>query len=550
MQKRFKRALVIWMLCIVMLIDALPAFALEDVAVRTVRVGYYHIEGYHVMDESGSRSGYGYEVLQAMKLYTNWSYEYVGYDLGWADMQQMLLDGELDMVISAVKTPERAEIYDFSDLPVSQSGACLMVKAGESPYIAGQYENYDGMRIGFIEGASQIAKTEAFAAEKGFQYTPVYYKTSDELESAILSGRDVDAIVTSNMRIIAGTRRLELFAMQDVYAMVQKGNAKLLDEINYALMQISLYNPGLYDSLYSKYYPSDAGDAVFFTPEESAFIASCKASGKPLRVSLTPDMSPYAYFEGDEPAGILYDIAMEILRRAGLSVSVVVAKTEREYQALLKDRTVDLFLATPFDYNAADASGYTLTNPYYTADVSRVTQKNAAAETHTVAVVQGGAIDTDFLPTVLRDERVLRFGSVKECTDAVLKGVCDAAYLYTATAQEAVYGDETNRLTSVVMPRFSVGFSIGVRANIDARLASILEKATASLSDDDVAKIELRHTDNLKQRMTLVGMLYNNPFLTVASVALLLILIFAGVMLAFTLRQRTLEREKNAEMQA
>lgn len=40
-------------------------------------------------------------------------YEYVGYDQSWDDMQQMLEDGEIDMVTSARKTPDREEKFDF-----------------------------------------------------------------------------------------------------------------------------------------------------------------------------------------------------------------------------------------------------------------------------------------------------------------------------------------------------------------------------------------------------------------------------------------------------
>ncbi|MDO5562403.1 MAG: transporter substrate-binding domain-containing protein, partial [Synergistaceae bacterium] len=533
----------------IILCCALSASALENVDIRTVRIGYYHIEGYNVMDESGRRSGYGYEVLQAMKLYTNWTYEYIGYDKGWADIQQMMLDGKIDMVISAVKTPARMEIYDFSNRPVSQSGACLMVKAGGSPYVAGQYDSYNGMRIGFIENSSQIASTENFAKEKGFTYKPVYYKTSDELERAILSGKEVDAIVTSNMRIISGTRRLEMYAMQDVHAMVRKGDKTLLAEVNYALEQISLYNSGLYDSLYSKYYTADTGGKVFFSPEESKFISEFKKSGSALRVALRPDMLPYAYYKGDEPAGILYDIASEILRRTGLKSQIIVTKSEAEYNALVANRGVDLRLAARLDYNYAEKLGYSLTYPYYRTDVSRVTLKGHDGPVKSVAVVKDSIIETDYLPNIIKDETVSRYNSVEECVRAVLDGKCDALYLYTRSAQEVVFADETNRLTSMIMPRFTVGFSIGVRDNADARLASILEKASYSLGEGDISDIVLKYTNHNAKQLSLRGMLYDNPLLIVTIVALLLIAIFSAIMLIFITRKRRLERKKNIELQ-
>ena len=550
MKKYWKQTIALLAALLLFIGVAAPALALEDAGMRTVRVGYYRIEGYNVMDEDGARSGYGYEVLQAMKLYNNWTYEYVGYDKGWADIQQMMLDGEVDMVISAVRTPAREEIYDFSDRAVSQSGACLLVKAGESPYVAGKYADYDGMRIGFIENSSQIASTETFAREKGFSFEPVYYKTSDELERAILSGEDVDAIVTSNMRIIAGTRRLELYAMQDVHAMVRKGDSQLLEEINYALEQISLYSPNLYNSLMNKYYSVDTGDEVFYSPEETEFMEQFIQSGSVLRAALVPNMSPYSYYEGGEPRGIMYDIASEILRRTGLPYEVETTESDADYRALVESGAVDLRLATRFDYNNAEKMGFTLIDPYYSTDVSRVTRKGSVTGIKTVAVVRDSIIESCYLPTVIDDETVVAFDSVGECVEALLQGRCDALYMCTRSAQEAVYYDVTNRLTSIVMPQSTIDFTIGVRDDIDARLASILEKASESLSDDDVAALVLKYTDYSTPDTTLLGLLYNNPAMALLLVAITLGLLFAGLMLVFVSRKRAAELRQNLRLQA
>ena len=67
-----------------------------------------------MMDEEGNRSGYGYDFLRLMARYWDVDYEYIGYDKSWDDMQQMLEDGEIDMVTSPRKTPEREEKFDFS----------------------------------------------------------------------------------------------------------------------------------------------------------------------------------------------------------------------------------------------------------------------------------------------------------------------------------------------------------------------------------------------------------------------------------------------------
>ena len=73
---------------------------------KTIRVGFFAFEGYHQIDQNGIRSGYGYDLLQEMVGYTNWNYEYVGYDSSWSEMQDMLENGEIDILSSAQKTKE------------------------------------------------------------------------------------------------------------------------------------------------------------------------------------------------------------------------------------------------------------------------------------------------------------------------------------------------------------------------------------------------------------------------------------------------------------
>lgn len=66
--------------------------------------GLFRVSGYHELLQSESGpvgSGYGFDFLQFLRRYTNLNYEYVGYEDGWQDMQQMLRDGEIDLVTSA-----------------------------------------------------------------------------------------------------------------------------------------------------------------------------------------------------------------------------------------------------------------------------------------------------------------------------------------------------------------------------------------------------------------------------------------------------------------
>lgn len=70
----------------------LSASAAETVSQHErVRVGFFAMDGYHMMDEDGNRSGYGYDFLRLMARYWDVDYEYVGYDKSWDEMQRMLM---------------------------------------------------------------------------------------------------------------------------------------------------------------------------------------------------------------------------------------------------------------------------------------------------------------------------------------------------------------------------------------------------------------------------------------------------------------------------
>ena len=46
-------------------------------------------------------------IEQELARYGGWDYEYVGYNLGWAKLQEMLDHGEIDILTSARRTPGR-----------------------------------------------------------------------------------------------------------------------------------------------------------------------------------------------------------------------------------------------------------------------------------------------------------------------------------------------------------------------------------------------------------------------------------------------------------
>lgn len=132
-----------------------PVYAAEDSSQHeTVKVGFFAMDGYHMMDKDGNRSGYGYDFLRLMARYLDVNYKYVGYDKSWEDMQKMLENGEIDLVTSARKMPEREKKFDFSR-SIGTNNGILTVRSDNSTIVDGDYNTYNGMRVALLNGSSR-----------------------------------------------------------------------------------------------------------------------------------------------------------------------------------------------------------------------------------------------------------------------------------------------------------------------------------------------------------------------------------------------------------
>ena len=168
-----------------------------------------------------------------MARYWDVDYEFVGNDKSWDDMQQMLEDGEIDMVTSPSKTPEREEKFDFSR-PIGTNNGILTVRSDNSTIVDGNYSTYNGMRVALLNGNTRNEEFADFADNKGFTYVPTYLDTTTEMDEALQSEK-VDAIVTSSLRKTNNERIVDKFDSSEFYVIVKKGNTELLNEINYAI---------------------------------------------------------------------------------------------------------------------------------------------------------------------------------------------------------------------------------------------------------------------------------------------------------------------------
>ena len=384
--KKYVAALLVFV-CVCMIFSPLTAYAAEDSSQHeTVKVGFFAMDGYHVMDEEGNRSGYGYDFLRLMARYWDVDYEYVGYDKSWDDMQQMLEDGEIDMVTSPRKTPEREEKFGFSR-PIGTNNGILTVRSDNSTIVDGNYSTYNGMRVALLNGSSRDKEFADFAGNKGFTYDPFYFDTTAEMEEALQSG-NVDAIAASSLRKTNNERIVDKFDSSDFYVMVKKGNTELLNEINYAIDQMNAVEGDWKTTLYNKNYESIETKNLEYTKKEKSIISQY-SKDNPLHVLCDPTRYPYSYNENGEMKGIIPDYFRKIADYAGISYEFLTPATRDEYIAYQKNKeTTDISIDARLETdNYAEAKKWGITAPFITMQMARVTRRDFDGKINVVATV-------------------------------------------------------------------------------------------------------------------------------------------------------------------
>lgn len=518
--------LALWCLCLPITAKATePEFKL-------LRAGFYYCEGYHEIDEAGVHSGYGYELLQLIGRYENVKYEYVGYDKSWDDMLQLLKDGEIDLVTSGKKLEGREEEFDFSTKNIGFTSTALLIKAGNSSIVAGDYSTYDGRKVGMMRGSSNNDSFKEYAKEKGFSYIPVYYDSMDMLRVA-LQAEEVEAIVTSNLRNVNADEWLtETFGEEPMYIMVRKGDAKTLKIVNDALDRMDRNEEFWRLRLYEKFYQVAASDLLKLSQGEQEYLSAVQAQGKVLRVLVNPDRFPYSYYEDGQMKGIMVDIFDEIARRAGLAYEMQVVKTLPEYTKLLESKGTDICLDLGEDYYAAESLGYRITSPYVTAEFSWIQRKDFTGDIERAGRIAYFASSISELENA--NVKYYRFSTYPEALSAVRSGLVDAFCVYTFHA-ESILWDGGNEDLMATYSFADTKFTIGVSDNHVNHLVSVLNKAVISLDSQLVDDITREHTSLGDQPFSLERFFDQYPFVVVL---LSICVCIVGIMCVASILQR------------
>jgi signal transduction histidine kinase/ABC-type amino acid transport substrate-binding protein/BarA-like signal transduction histidine kinase len=527
--------------CMILVVVGAPIRSVQaEEEIPSVKVGYFQMDGYNEIDENGIYSGYDYEFFELLGRYTSLNFEFVGYDKSWQEMQEMLADGEIDILTSIHYTQERGEKYDFS-YDIGSSYTMLTIKNGNNRYQSGNAASYDGMKVGMIKESSQNDVFDDFAKENGFTYTPVYFDNIAELSEAVQEEL-VDAAVTSSLRQLSGERVIEEINTSKFYAVVQKGNTALLEEINQGITQMDLYEGDWRSTLNYEYYGYEQNTAVdvVYSEREQAFLSRYSKEGNTLRVCFDPTLEPYSFVQDGEMVGILPDVIGELLEELGLNYEFVITDSYEAYQEAYENGEADLFPEAVKDSSGGIQQQYLFTDSYFTMRMGMITQKVGYSKTKIIAVPNN---ESFYEQLSLPDVTLVTYPSAEAAVKAVLDGKADAAYLLNYTAQMYVNREMLGELSYISRSNLYDDICFAVNRNMPHELCSILNKNISTLAGMDFYSASISYIENSLHNVTLIEYLQLHPGSALLLFTIVLILVVVIMVLVFLNIQRAKKRE-------
>lgn len=453
---------------------------------KTVKVAFFPMDGYHIVDEEGNYGGMDVEFLRAMENYVAWDVEYVVCD-SWDDALLKLKNKEVDLVGSAQYSEERAQIYDYADISSGYTFGVIATKPDSSV----AYEDFQKMSaftFGVVKNYVRKVEFLEYLSQNGIENPDIKeYDTTAELQAA-LNLREIDAYAHTFTEVKEGQRLLGRFAPRPFYYITYKGNEDLLTELNHAIVDLKMSRPELETELMNRYYYDRFDQAVLLTSKEKTYLENKKV----LKVGYMDNYYPFSYVEEGEFKGLTRELLESGLSITGLQLEYVLFENKHDANNALKDGEIDIFAYSIDTADVLKTYGVKSICDYVEVPLVLVTEKNR----HNDDIKKIGTVTflKDTIANYVQTEHVEveTYIDQQACIDAVMAGEVDAILCNGYYADHLMRTDiQYNNIQVKAVMNMYYSISIGLRNN-ETMLEDILEKTIADIDSKMINEYMLK----------------------------------------------------------
>ena len=517
---------------------ALPVAVLaEEQPGRVLRVPFSPVDGFMETQKDGSRTGLVVDYLNEIAKYTGWTYEYI--DVSGEEATNAFLQGEFDLMGGTYYAPGFEKYFAYPDYTCGYTKSVLLGRQADQSFNTYDLRLLNGKTIGVYERAEEnIRRLQVFLESNGLDCELRYYGPDALSEDGDLyrhlSAGEVDLLLENASADAEEFRVVATFDSQPHYIVAQPGDEKTLAELNMALQNILEANPNFAAECYEKHFSSKRDTTIPLTEAEKAYVQDRGA----VRVAVTQSWHPLFCENSSEDAhnGILPDTLEQISAFTGLQFTYVYAADYAGAVRMVQQGEADLLGFFFNEEEIAAQNGLARTQTYVTLNSIVVRNKGTSypADDLVGAVVMGRK-----MPTSVQAAVVQEYETVPEALWAVDRGEVDFVYGLAASLEQVIQQQHFSNVVPVTLVNDQAEIAFAMPRMVDTALLTILNKAINSISSDAANEIVERNMVSIgNNSLSLSELIYANPVLFIAVVAVFLLLVVAVVVLTAYLRVR------------
>ncbi len=503
---------------------------------QTIRVGYMIRENFEEGGDGEVKSGYGYEYLQMLRNYTGWNYEYV-YGT-WAELLEMLENGEIDLLSHVARNQEREQVFLFSMEPQGHESHYLYTCARDNTISSDDLFTLNGKRVGSIAGDYRQMFFESWCEEQGIDCTIVTYTDIAQMHKDMHAGV-IDAISEGRTTIEAypgDWKSVLRFDDAPVYLAVPKDRADLMAQIDEAQQQILEINEFYGEELQKKYRSEYTDNIPVLTPDQ---LAAIKHYGV-LRVGYCDHQRPLSFTDAEtgEIGGLVAEYLKAMTAAYGIQFETMAYENGTLLHQALMNGEVDIISPVGYNYGMAELGGVSLTNPITVESMLAVYKGKRSSEQNDIfkrITVPGNSItEKDYVKRCYPDAELVEADSVAEALKLVDNGEADSCFMRASFW--SVYQEEYPLLKELAVLNLPVSNDVNMALRTeDVVLIPVLNKGISLISDEDVNQAKIIYS-NVQRELSFFDLVKEHPLETVLVVISLLSLLIAAFV---TYRMRT-----------
>ena len=512
-------SILVWLLCLILSIFVSDVYAAEK---RLVKVAFFPMDGYHIMNSDGSYGGMDVEYLNALCEYTDWEIEYVECD-SWEEALNLLSEKKVDLVGSAQYSQERAGEYQYADLASGYTFGVIATKSESS--IA--YEDFSAMKdITFGMVADYVRKNEflEYLHDHGIANPAIEeYDSTSELQTALSEGK-IDAYVHTFTEVKEGQRLIGRFAPKPFYYITYQGNDDVMRELNRATADLKMNRPELESELMNKFYYSRFDKTTLLTTDENEYIKE-KVQ---VKVGYLDGFYPFSYEEDGEFKGLTKELLENGIRDTGLELVYCKMSDRQKAHEALQNGEVDILAYCTDTKETLDEYAQTKACNYANSPLVLVMDKDKNIdEIENLATVPflmekvGTAIQADEIQVVTRNRQ-------QDCIDALKKKEVDAVFCDGYLA-EYLLRTEVSYENLTIKNVFSSEYEISmVIREKDVTLQGILKKTIPTIDSKNINVYMLK--ENTYPLVSIINFVKKYSLWIISGLILCIILVIVAAM--------------------